>query len=123
MVYVLYKLEDKKIYFDGVYKSLEDAEDKKQLLNDPANDVKYDIVDLPYWTPQRKEVMHYSEEDNNFEEEDYYKLLNENKKLQTIVDKQKKVIIFMDEYINMIHYSGFAFFGITLSVTLFYALS
>lgn len=119
MVFLLYKVKDHKIYFSGVYKSKDDAEDKKELLNNNDDDTKYHIVDLPYWKPLKKEVMHYSEEDNNIEEEDYYKLLHENKLLKSVVDKQKEIITYMDKYIYYLNAGGFAFMGISLAYILF----
>ena len=114
MVFLVYSIRGKKVYFDGVYQIIKDAEDKQQLLNDPTNDAQYDIIDLPYWTAQKKEVMHYSEEDNNIEEEDYYKLLDENKKLYNIIDTQKTLINYTDSYIKYLNYSilGFLSFSI-----------
>ena len=103
MVFLVYSIRDKRVYFDGVYQIIKDAEDKQQLLNDPTNDAQYDIIDLPYWTAQKKEVMHYSEEDNNIEEEDYYKLLDENKKLYNIIDTQKTLINYTDSYIKYLN--------------------
>ena len=44
MVFLVYSIRDKKVYFDGVYQLIKDAEDKQQLLNEPTNDVQYDII-------------------------------------------------------------------------------
>ena len=100
MVFLVYSIRDKKVYFDGIYQIIKEAEDRQELLNDPTNDVQYGIVDLPYWAPEKNVVMHYSEEDTDIEEEDYYKLLDDNKKLNNIIDKQKNLISYMDKYIK-----------------------
>ena len=114
MVFLVYSIRDKRVYFDGVYQIIKDAEDKQQLLNDPVNDLHYDIIDLPYWTPQKRVVMHYSEEDNDIEEEDYYKLFDDNKKLYNIIDKQKNLINYMDKYIKYLNYVVVGFISISM---------
>jgi hypothetical protein len=114
MVFLVYSIRDKKVYFDGVYQIIKDAEDKQQLLNDPVNDVQYDIVDLPYWTPQERVVMRYSEEDNDIEEEDYYKLLHNNKKLYNTIYKQQELINYMDNYISYLNYVVVGFISIIM---------
>lgn len=131
MVFLVYGVENKKLYFDGVYQTFEDAYDKKQYLSDlnhemikeshssstrmdQSTEIKYDIVDIAYWQSNSKTSMSYSEEDNNIEEEDYYKLLEEHNKLKNIVNKQKKIIHIMDNYINYINYSVIGFISISI---------
>lgn len=75
MVYLVYGTKDKTIYMNGVYKSIKDAENVKKMLIDTETGIKYELVDVPYWAALKSEVMHYSEEDNDIEEEDYYKVL------------------------------------------------
>jgi hypothetical protein len=114
MVFLVYSIRDKKVYFDGVYQLIKDAEDEQQLLNEPTNDVQYDIIDLPYWTAQERVVMRYSEEDNDIEEEDYYKLLHNNKKLYNTIYKQQELINYMDNYISYLNYVVVGFISIIM---------
>lgn len=111
MVFLVYGALDKKIYIDGVYELLEEAESQQNLLN---GDVKYDIVNIPYWAAQKKVEMCYSEEDCDIEEEDYYKLLDEVKKLNIIVEKQKELIDFMYNYITKMNYGIIGLLGMTV---------
>lgn len=119
MVFLVYSIRDEKVYFDGIYQVIKEAEDRQELLNDPINDVQYGIVDLPYWTSQKNVAMNYSEEDNDIEEEDYYKVLDNNKKLYNIINKQKILISYMDKYIK---YLNLCFISIII-INLYYKYS
>ena len=84
---------------------------------------KYDITDLHYWPKQKNVPMHYSEEDCDIDEEDYYKLLDDKEKLLNIIKDQQKLIKYMDNYIEYLNYGIITTFGAVVCVGVAYLLS
>ena len=100
MVFLLYN--SSKLYFTGVYEDYNDALDKKKVFDEDT----FEIVELPYWTNEeynkKSSIPYYRDEDTNMDEDEYYRILDENSSLKDIVHKEKTRYLHLKNKLNLV---------------------
>jgi len=96
-VYIVFNINNNSVY--SVYQDKDDAEYWKNNLNEIED--KFIIIES-FMRIIDSSKLHYSEEDNNIDEEDYDVLKDENKNLKNKIQDYEKVIkVIKGEYIEL----------------------